>query len=349
MLRYTNYERKLLFHVDRVAAVFSGRIQAPVNVEIDLSNRCSLGCQDCHFAYTHTKGPLAVVDREDNLGDLMDYGLIRRIIQDLATSGVRSITWTGGGEPTLHPHFRSIIQMASVATIPQGLYTSGVHVDAHLAGKLAENMDWVYVSLDCADAKTYKKEKRVDRFEAATNAVRLMAKASVPVVGVGFLIHEKNWTRMLDMAVLAKDLGGSYVQFRPAIHFDPNEPDKPTSSRKWLRHMAEIVLPDIGIPVEFDRKRFKQLAEWEGHGYSQCLWSGLQTVISPNGCVWTCCNKRGFSNHCLGDLSKERFQDVWARRPIASVDKKCRVMCRGHMPNVVLHEIAKPIKHGNFI
>jgi len=348
-MQYTNYERKLLFQLDRVAGVLAGRTNAPVNVEIDLSNRCSLGCQDCHFAYTHTKGPLAIADKEDNLGDLMDYSLARRIIHDLASSRVRSVTWTGGGEPTLHPQFRSIIQLTSVTGLAQGLYTSGVHMDAHLAGLLSNTADWVYVSLDCADAKTYKKEKRVDRFEAATNAVRLMAKAKVSVVGVGFLLHEKNWTRMLDMAVLAESLGGSYVQFRPAIHFDPSTPNQPTSSRKWLKHMSEIVLPDVGIPVEFDRKRFQQLADWKGHGYDRCLWSGLQAVISPNGCLWTCCNKRGFDGHCLGDLSKKPFSEVWADRPIAKVDDKCRVMCRGHMPNVVLHEIAKPIKHGAFI
>lgn len=348
-MQYTNYERKLWFHVDRIAGVFSGAVHPPINVEIDLSNRCSLGCQDCHFAYTHTKGPLAVVNKDEPLGDLMDYGLARRIIQDLAAAGVRSITWTGGGEPTLHPHFRSVIAMASVATVHQGLYTSGVHVDGHLADKLADSMEWVYVSLDCADAPTYKKEKRVDRFEAATNSVRLMAKAGVPVVGVGFLVHEKNWTRMLDMAVLAADLGGSYVQFRPAIHFHPDRPNWPTSKRKWLKHMAEIVLPDVGIPVEFDRRRFRHLADWKGHGYSECFWSGLQTVISPNGQVWTCCNKRGFDGHCIGDLSKERFQEVWSRRPIAKVDDQCRVMCRGHLPNTVLHQIAMPVKHGNFV
>lgn len=348
-MRYTDYERKLLFHVDRVAGIFSTAVPPPVNVEIDLSNRCSLGCQDCHFAYTHTKGPLAVVSKDENLGDLMDYHLARRIIQDLAVYGVRSVTWTGGGEPTLHPQFKSIISLTAVAGLPQGLYTSGVHVDGHLAGQLANAMDWVYVSLDCVDAKTYKEEKRVDRFEAATNAVRMMAKAKVPVVGVGFLVHEKNWTRMLDMAVLASDLGGSYVQFRPAIHFDSNRPGWPSSDRKWLKHMAEIVLPDVGIPVEFDRKRFKALADWEGHGYTTCLWSGLQTVISPNGSVWTCCNKRGYDGHAIGDLSKERFSEVWPRRQLRHVDDKCRVMCRGHMPNVALHQIAKPVKHGHFI
>lgn len=35
----------------------TGKTKAPVNVEIDLSNRCSHGCAWCHFAYTHTKGP----------------------------------------------------------------------------------------------------------------------------------------------------------------------------------------------------------------------------------------------------------------------------------------------------
>ena len=54
---YVDARGKLLQHMDRLAVIKTGGSPPPVNVEIDLSNRCSLGCEWCHFAYTHTRGP----------------------------------------------------------------------------------------------------------------------------------------------------------------------------------------------------------------------------------------------------------------------------------------------------
>ena len=79
MSDFINPAQKLLQHIDRIADIKRGLRPAPVNVEIDLSNRCSLGCEWCHFGFTHTRGPLAGKREKprDSLagGDLMDEGL----------------------------------------------------------------------------------------------------------------------------------------------------------------------------------------------------------------------------------------------------------------------------------
>jgi hypothetical protein len=75
----------------------------------------------------------------------------------------------------------------------------------------------------------------------------------------------------------------------------------------------------------------------------------MQTVITPNGKAWMCVNKREHSAAEIGDLSRETFRDIWARRQIAAVDADCRVMCRGHVPNLVLSEVMTFRAHSNFI
>lgn len=348
-MHYTNYSRKLLFHVDRVAGLFGGEPQPPVNVEIDLSNRCSLGCQSCHFAHTHTKGPLASVNRDDRqgLGDLMPSELAHRVLRELQEYGVRSVTWTGGGEPTLHPDFAQIIRHGQALGIDMGIYTSGVHVDLKMADLLGSAMRWVYISLDCHTQRSYVMEKGRDAFHPACDAVRLLRDTEA-TVGVGFLLHCSNYHHMQDMADLANDLGASYVQFRPTINFASDQPNRPVGARKWISKVlsTEVISK---IPVELDKNRFVELEKWDGHGYDYCFWSGLQAVITPNGKVWTCCNKRGFEGEEIGDLDKERFDAIWGRRSIARVNDQCRVMCRGHMPNLVLHQITMPRDHANFI
>jgi MoaA/NifB/PqqE/SkfB family radical SAM enzyme len=349
-MRYTDYAGKILGHIDRVASLFSGSVSAPVNVEIDLSNRCSLGCQACHFAYTHTKGPLAVINRGDQqeLGDLMEETLARNLLSELSSIGVRSVTWTGGGEPTLHPKICEILRHGQARRMDMGIYTHGGLISDRLARAIGDSCRWAYVSLDCVDRETYQAEKRVDGFDAACTGAQMLA-AQPCTLGVGFLLHEHNWRRVDQMADLALSLGADYVQFRPAIHFSAERPNRASGSLVWIKRLLEREMPTKKIQVEFDERRFRELLGWQGHGYGYCFWSGLQTVVTPNGKVWTCCNKRGFEGECLGDLTRESFTEIWKRRPIAKVNDECRVMCRGHMPNKVLHEITITRRHGNFI
>jgi MoaA/NifB/PqqE/SkfB family radical SAM enzyme len=350
-MMYTNYRSKLLGHMDRLSALNDGQVLPPINVEIDLCNRCQLKCAGCHFAYTHSKGPYASKGARAyyaKVGDFIDESLINSVIHQMAEYGVLSITWTGGGEPTLHPHVEHITTVVKTCAIDQGMYTNGVHVDDEMAGVFGRTLNWVYVSLDCCDAETYKKEKGVDAFDAACEGVQWLAEC-VEVCGVGFLMHSENIDRMQEMADLAYMLGADYVQFRPTVEFDHKSPSTPNGKLQWSLNMVDIELPQCEIPIEFDRSRFHEYGNWKGHGYHECLWSGLQTVITPDGRMWTCCNKRGLETNCLGDLNKERFQDIWERREIADVNKQCRIMCRGHMPNRFLHSIMKPKAHANFI
>jgi hypothetical protein len=41
-------QKKLFANLGRIALLQEGGVPAPINVEIDLSNRCSLGCEWCH-------------------------------------------------------------------------------------------------------------------------------------------------------------------------------------------------------------------------------------------------------------------------------------------------------------
>lgn len=351
-MNYTHYRSKLLHHLDTVVAIQAGKVPPPINVEIDSCNVCSLGCQSCHFAHTHSRGPYASKlprSHYANTGDMLDTGLACSILRQLAHVGVKSVTWTGGGEPTLHKEFARITTVGHTCVLDQGLYTNACHITPEMAKTLGRTLKWAYVSLDCENKETYLKEKRVDLFDRACEGAKLLC-THVDTVGIGFLMHARNVESMPKMAKLAHKLGGTYVQFRPTISFDASNPSVSSEkSRSWARTIATMDLPASKIPIELDRDRFSHYANWEGHGYHECKWSALQTVITPDGRVWTCCNKRGMEGEALGDLNHETFKDIWARRPIAKVNDQCRVMCRGQMVNKFLHHIESPRPHQNFV
>jgi cyclic pyranopterin phosphate synthase len=356
-MSYIDPHAKLFHHLDKLHQIrTSGKTTAPINVEIDLSNRCSHGCAWCHFAYTHTRGPLKGKQAKPagavDGGDLMDVKLAIGILKQLRDMGVKSVTWTGGGEPTLHPYFNDIVFESYHYGLQQGIYTHGGHVDKERASILKGQFTWAFISLDECDRDSFRVSKGVDRFEQVLTGIRLLVSTPGPAtIGVGFLLHQGNYFRVPEMVALGKSLGVNYVQFRPTILYEQDAPNRLAEDTEWINN-ALVYLRDYAYDasVIVDQGRFAMYQSWRGHGYQTCNWSALQTVITPNGKVWRCTNKREHADALLGDLTQEPFADLWARAGgSCAVDGACRVMCRGHIANITLDTLMVEPAHKNFI
>ena len=285
----------------------------------------------------------------------MNTTLANALILDLAAMDDVSVTWTGGGEPTLHPDFDALVAYAGAQGLKQGIYTHGGHINESRAALLKALFTFVYVSLDAADAEAYSRDKGVGpaRFAAACDGVRLLAAAEGDAtVGVGYLVTEQNWRKARAAAELAQSFGADYVQYRPTILYDQETPNVVSEDVAWLTDAIrelELVQAEFGEFAVCDLDRFRMYQGWKGHGYETCWWSALQTCITPNGKVWTCVNKREHSGAEIGDVSVESFQEIWARRQVAKVTGDCRTLCRGHIPNVALDEIMRTREHAEFV
>lgn len=349
-MSYIDPAGKLLYHLDRLAAIQAGEHPAPVNVEVDLSNRCNLGCAGCHMAATHTRGPLAS-RRMVEVGDLIQAPLAFNLLGQLETAGVQSVTWSGGGEPTLHPEFCQIVNYAHFAKLKQGLYTNGTHL-APYANLIKRAMSWVVVSMDEAEEVAYARYKG-PFFEQACAGVRALVRSEgSAVVGLSFLLDEHNWHQGPQMIELGDELGADYVNFRPLIRFDAVNPGRRAGDNTWLapaiQWLKDAKNGTYGpLRIEADPERFEIYRNWHtpsgtrsaGHGYPLCYWAQLQAVITPDGRVWTCCNRRGREGDCLGDMNRESFSQIWERSKAKEVSSGCRVLCRGHLPNRTLHAL----------
>lgn len=348
---------KVFAHAERIAGWQAGEKPAPVTVEWDLSNRCTLGCQHCHFAHTHTRGPWASRERDVPAtfsagGDVADVELVTRGLGELADAGVRAIVWSGGGEPTTHPHWQRIVQHAATLGLSQGMYTLGGLLTPESAAVLAQHLTWVVVSLDAATADSYGVEKNVhpDRFDAACDGIRRLTGGRA-TVGVSFLLHEDNWTAGKRMLRLARQLGADYATFRPTVITSPSNPTECTQDRGWIS-AAMPILRWLARQddVECNPDRFVAYRDWQGRSYPACYGVRMNATITPDGRVWLCPQHRGVEGSCIGDLSRESFAELWARHPGEHTDfSKCRVMCRLHLVNQALDAAFRPYQHEEFV
>lgn len=347
---------KVFGHLDRLAGWQRGDRPAPVTVEIDLSNTCSLGCQSCHFAHTHVAGPWAkdAIKPKDysDTGRFADPSVLIPALADMKAAGVEAIVWSGGGEPTLHPEFDAIVKWAHTCGLQQGLYTLGGHLSEERAALVGTLFTWVVVSLDAPDADTYAKEKRVptSRFFDACAGIHRLAKYRA-IVGASFLLHADNWFRVPDMLSLARSLGASYTTFRPTIDTVPGDLSTLAGDRSWVSGAVPLLRRLASEPdIEVDPDRFEEYRDWTGRTYDTCYGVRLVTQITPDGRVWICPNRRGIAGSELGNLTTEGFADIWARHPGRWTDfAGCRAMCRLHLVNHVLATVHAPRLHEAFV
>lgn len=359
MSKFIAPREKVFKHLDRLSAWQRGETPAPVTLEWDLSNRCPYGCAECHFAYTHTKGPWTRQDRRvpilhDRGGDLADTSQVSVWLREAAQAGVKAVVWTGGGEPTIHPDFGYIVRQAAGVGLQQGLYSLGATIEPETAVWLRDVLAWVVVSLDAHTPDQYAAEKRTpaSNFARACQAIRSMT-GGTSVVGVSFLLHEHNYGQAAEMVALARSLGASYTTLRPTIRTHPDQPGVPVGDRAWvaqamplLEHLAKE--PD----VEVDPARFLQWATWQQHPFSTCHGIKLNATITPDGRMWVCPNRREFGDQhsLLGDLRTESFGSIWARHPgHLPVDANCRAMCRLGPLSETLDQVLAPRPHSEFL
>lgn len=344
---------KVFSHMGRLVSWDRGAVAAPVTVEVDLSNVCSLGCQFCHMAYTHVAGPRAGSDAPDGFagtGRLADPDVFVRAFAEMRQAGVRALVFSGGGEPTLHPKFETFVEQATGLEL--GMYTLGGHLSEARAELVRDRFTWVVVSLDAVDASTYAAEKRVpqSRFADALKGAASLANGRA-AVGISFLLHAGNWQLMPDMRRLGQRLGAHYVTFRPTIETDASELSQIAGNRFWVSDALPMLREHATYAdVEVDPDRFIEYRDWRGHGYQTCYGIRLVTQITPDGRVWVCPNRRGIAGSELGDLTKESFSAIWSRHPGQwSNLAGCRAMCRLHQVNRTLDMVYAPRAHEAFV
>jgi MoaA/NifB/PqqE/SkfB family radical SAM enzyme len=131
---------------------------------------------------------------------------------------VRSIDFTGGGEPLLQPHLLDWIEQAKNNGCDAGFLTNGMLLDTETSDRLLNiGLNWICFSIDGADRETYEMIRRGSRFDTlCDNISYLCAKRinQLPEVMINFVIMRSNFHQLEKIVHLAKNLGADQVNFK---------------------------------------------------------------------------------------------------------------------------------------
>lgn len=320
---------KILSHMDRLQKFMKGEKVYPISVELDLSDTCDLKCSWCRFAGHHKSR-------------IMAFELAKQILHELHNLGVKSIIYSGGGEPLLNANFTRIALVADRLGFDQGIYTNGTHIH-HFKKTLRNKMKFVYISLDAATRETFLKTKKRDLFDQVLENIALLCEEEGgATIGLGFLIAPDNFHEIKKFMILSKKFDVDYIQFRPAVI-------ETEQYRGWLPDILQSISVSDKILVA-DYKFRDLLREDAGRTYTRCLAHNFMGIIGADGTVWQCVNRRYQDGFDLGNLEGQSFVEIWGSERRKQVNKgvtpsECPKLCRGHELNKFLDSVLKLQEH----
>ena len=341
---------KILKHLDRVNSWLSGENSPPVTVELDMTNICNHRCPECSGWYFQNRN-----------SDLLDLDLAKDIISQLSKAGVRGLIFTGGGEPLCHPHIKEVVRLAFNLGLDIGFITNGSLINEEIAKVLLECCTWLRISLDAVSAETFERVHGLDgnAFNKVVDNIKLLTRmkkdiGSQATIGIGYLTADFTKDGMYDMAVLCKELGVDYLQFRPMqLHnngrFEYYRNDINNEISRCLK------LSSDGYKVLYSKHKYDMMNEKNhGRNYQKCFGHQFATVIAADSKMYVCCHMRGYSKYCIGNLKENTFEEIWnseqRKRVVENIDfRDCVPLCRDNTFNQILWNIKEPKEHANFL
>ncbi len=296
---------KLATH-PQFAAYLAGQSIYPIGIEASPSGICQAECPFCFYAGTGQLGHHRNV--------MLKAERALEFLREAKELGVKSVSWTGGGEPTLHPEFPRLVEYASYLLLDQGLFTNA------LAGPKYDPSLFAWIRVTMTD-KPYRED--------------VISKLR-PAKTLGFAFNysgaqDDDYLRTtLDLAERVK---ADYVQVRPALAFHGQTVDiKPPAFAHPLMHVTGY---------KFDDARHK-------HGYATCEAYHFSPFLWEDGNLDVCAYQRKHDGYRLGNIYDESLKSILDRAPKSvPVAPFCQVACKLHEMNKAVHA-ARALEDVNF-
>ena len=319
---------KCLVHAERIKKILKGVLPSPVCAQIDLCNICNHNCLWCYYRFFRHRAPV-----------MMPTTRSLSLIDELASFGVKSALFTGGGEPLMHPDFCKIIRHAHSNGLKVGLSTNGALLDEDKIDAILECCTYIRISIDAGCDNIHR---LIHNGEAADyETIRLWAKTiniykrPSLTTGYGFLVCDQNVMDIEEAVDNAVQARFDYIQFRPVI---------------GEIKLTEIFCSVVNEAIARMRTKYPDFKILGGIGqasgkkkFETCRATPLITIIGSDLKIYLCCQFRGDLNWSIGDITSQNFKNFWRsdkhREIIDKIDGKRCPVCKYEKYNAVIEHV----------
>ena len=161
--KWYNFDgHKLIYHMERVYAHYrDGKRIYPLHIDIGATKACNAKCVYCYGIYQKMSG------------DIIPPSVLVKLFKDAPTLGVKSLTLTGDGEPTLNPGVYNAVTEGKKKGLDIGFATNGIALDESKMEVLLNSCTWLRFNLSAVSRDAYKSIHGVDLWEKVQANIKM--------------------------------------------------------------------------------------------------------------------------------------------------------------------------------
>ena len=341
---------KVFYHLDRVNNWKNNKPVGPITTEIHLTNRCNNKCYYC------------IAERLKD-GKEMSESSAENAIKFFKEIGGKAITFSGGGEPTVSPHFSKSIRFAKSCGLDVGVISNGVNVKGEIADDILDVATWCRISFDSNDSEVYHRIRGTWHFEEVVKNIGDLLdlkdkKESKTTIGLQIVVNKYNYRKIREIVnFLIKQFPSvDYIQVRPLEISQSEEPysldqlEQIKPQLNQVRINKKVVVSDKW-DLLFDNPKRE-------FGFSACHCIEFIGAIDAYGDWYLCCHTVGMEQYKICNVFKTQphnFQIklIDAMRKLGKTKglnpRVCPVGCRGSTINRCLEGLLHEPEHKNFL
>lgn len=339
--RYRIDSHKLMYHPERVSDWLKGKKTYPIYVELSLTNACNHRCIFCAYSY---------IDYEKTF---MDKDVLISTLKNMADCGIKSVMFSGEGEPTLHPNINEIIEAAYNFGLDTAITTNGSFLNKITT---LDKISWIKISLDAGTNATHSYVHGCfgKSFHNILDSIKDLVEERDNnnhrcKIGCQVLLLEENIDEIEMLAYHLRSLGVDYLVIKPFSEH-PKNPEVEVNAITSIEDLDFTWTNSIDeIDIIIRKNTFDDIVHTKK--YNKCHASDFWCHIDALGDVYPCNICLDDNNKSYGNVKEKPFREIWDNKYIFEPDVNgCRRGCRMDKCNQYLYELKKsPPEHVNFI
>ncbi len=346
---------KLIYHMDRVYDHYrDGHHIYPLHIDIGATKACNAKCVYCYGVFQKMSG------------EIIPPSVLTQVFKDAPALGIKSLTLTGDGEPTLNSGVYDAVWAGKQGGLDIGFATNGIALASKKIETLLISCTWLRFNLSAASRESYKTIHGVDAWERVQaniiETVRLKKQLGVPcTLGLQMVLIPQALPQVLPEAQFAIANNLDYFVIKQFSDPGCNKMSRFKLSwydgwrvRNTLNKAEAMSTKQTKIVPKRDMIHSKGIRK-----YDRCVDCPLIFQISGSGKCYPCGYLFGNDTYCYGNLHTQGLQEIldsnryWniirTMRYQFDVHKDCKGCCRHDFTNAFIWQYLHPPEHINFI
>lgn len=306
----------LSFRKDAVK-LHRGKMVAPTMAIVYPTYSCNMRCFGC------------ISNAENAHPANIDLDVFAGFVSDFHAMGGESLEFSGGGEPTLHPKFGTLIDYVANCGLQFGMITNGTKPDVCALALAYPGSRYLRISVYTLNQLEHVR-RIAEKRDSLGSSCRIGGKILLGISSVPAL-------SFLTEAIL--DAGVDYVSIKAKRHCSDDPELLPEEGKRAIEDTIQE------LRSRWPGRVFGSITKTHQRGV--CWLSPLHTVVDALGTVWVCCYYQDrVEDISIGTLTgvPNGFQDLWFSE--AHRDTMSRVIipecdyydCRFHVYHDIMNE-----------